>query len=371
MKTKARKRYLDFDDEWNVVERLLPRGWQEKAKELGAVRRLRGVDSVETLLRMLLVHLADGCSLKETSLRAGRLGWGSISAVGLFKRLRAAEKWLAWMAKELCPKNPLRDAGAIAVDATTVMEAGPTGALWRAHWSIDLSTFQCQFFELTDARGGEKLARFPIHPNQLVMGDRAYGTPAGIEHARDHGGHVLIRVSPSSFPVYAGKNGRRLNVMARVSKMKVGEIRAIKTWVQGPAGGWYQGRLVAIKRTKAATEREVYRRLRSLSGSNRRLGPKAMAQAGYVFVWTSLPASEMSPKKALQYYRARWQLELVFKRAKSIMGLGQLPKRSDASSRAWLNGKMLVALLVEKLWQQAERFSPWGYILPRPTKPVA
>src|SRR5438876_552966 len=104
---KARKHYLDLDDEWRVVERLLPEGWQAKAKELGAVRRLRGVDSVDTLLRMLLVHLADGCSLKETVLRAGRLGWGSISAVGLFKRLRAAEKWLAWMARELYPKSPL------------------------------------------------------------------------------------------------------------------------------------------------------------------------------------------------------------------------------------------------------------------------
>ena len=45
------------------------------------------------------------------------------------------------------------------------------------------------------------------------------------------------------------------------------------------------------------------------------------------------------------------------------MGLGQLPKKSDASSRAWLNGKLLVAMLVERLWALAESFSPWGYEL--------
>jgi IS4 transposase len=72
----------------------------------------------------------------------------------------------------------------------------------------------------------------------------------------------------------------------------------------------------------------------------------------------------MGPRQVLQVYRLRWQLELVFKRAKSIMGLGQLPKYSDASSQAWLNGKLLVAMLVEKLWQHAEHFSPWGYDLP-------
>jgi hypothetical protein len=53
------------------------------------------------------------------------------------------------------------------------------------------------------------------------------------------------------------------------------------------------------------------------------------------------------------------------------MGLGLLPKRTDGSSRAWLNGKLFVALLVEKLWRQAEHFSPWGYGDPTAAPPLA
>ena len=45
------------------------------------------------------------------------------------------------------------------------------------------------------------------------------------------------------------------------------------------------------------------------------------------------------------------------------MGLGQLPKRADASAREWLHGKLFVALLVEQLLQTATTFSPWGYTL--------
>ena len=51
-------------------------------------------------------------------------------------------------------------------------------------------------------------------------------------------------------------------------------------------------------------------------------------------------------------------IELAFKRMKSTMGLGQLPKKSDASSRAWLHGKLFLALLVERILDAAESFSP-------------
>jgi IS4 transposase len=66
----------------------------------------------------------------------------------------------------------------------------------------------------------------------------------------------------------------------------------------------------------------------------------------------------------LDWYRLRWQIELVFKRLKSLARLGHLPKYDDQSSRAWLYGKLFVALLTHKLIRQARDFSPWGYQLP-------
>ena len=67
----------------------------------------------------------------------------------------------------------------------------------------------------------------------------------------------------------------------------------------------------------------------------------------------------------------RWQIELAFKRMKSIMGLGHLPKFSEASARAWIHGKLLVALLIERLLDVAEHFSPWGYRLDAKAESVA
>ena len=43
-----------------MVTAMLSAQWQAKAAELGALRRLRGFDSVETMLRVLRIHLDDG-----------------------------------------------------------------------------------------------------------------------------------------------------------------------------------------------------------------------------------------------------------------------------------------------------------------------
>jgi IS4 transposase len=63
----------------------------------------------------------------------------------------------------------------------------------------------------------------------------------------------------------------------------------------------------------------------------------------------------------LQTYRLRWQLELEFKRLKSLIQLGHLKKHDDQAALSWLQGKLLVSLLVARLIAHAERVSPWGY----------
>jgi hypothetical protein len=82
-----------------------------------------------------------------------------------------------------------------------------------------------------------------------------------------------------------------------------------------------------------------------------------------VIVFTTVLQPEMSTAEVLEYYRFRWQIELVFKRFKSILAMGHLPKYDDQSSRAWLYGKLLVALLTQKLAHLGSAISPWGYDL--------
>ena len=90
---------LDGTADWKVVTSFLSEGWEDKARELGALRRCRRFRSAEPLLRTLMIHLADGCSLRETAVRAKYGGVAEISDVALLERLKASGEWLRWMAE--------------------------------------------------------------------------------------------------------------------------------------------------------------------------------------------------------------------------------------------------------------------------------
>jgi IS4 transposase len=88
--------------------------------------------------------------------------------------------------------------------------------------------------------------------------------------------------------------------------------------------------------------------------------------AEYVVVLTSLSPRDVSAIRVLGLYRGRWQIELVFKRLKSLLGVGELAKYDEDSAKAWLQAKLLTALLMERLEREAFLFSPWGYPLLEP-----
>jgi hypothetical protein len=350
-------------EDWDVLKQFLPEGWEQEARRSGALRRARGVDGAETLLRVLLMHLAAGCSLAETAARAQSAGLANLSAVALFKRLQASEEWLRWLAAGqrslLADPLPVTGRRLRAVDATTVSEPGSTGTDWRVHYSINLTTLQCDFFAVSDVHGGETVRRVPIEKGDVILGDRAYSNPAGVAHVVEAGGDVLFRLNWHTLPQYR-EDGRKVNIAASLRSLRVGEIRDISTWIVPPKGDAMPGRLIAVRRSAAAT-RHVLRKMEiQAAKKQKKISARRRQAARYFTVWTSLP-SETGAADVLAFYRSRWQIELSFKRMKSILGLGHLPKKDPASARAWLHGKLLTSLLVERVIQAANAVSPWGY----------
>ena len=361
-------------ENWEILSTFLPEGWAEQARHLGAIRRARCISDPAVVLRVLLIHLATGCSLAETAARASASGLAQISSVGVFKRLRASEAWFRWLAQQMrgAAEMPMVVTGRRlrAVDATSVSEPGSTGTDFKVHYAVNLADLQCDFFQLTDIQaGGETFRRVPVIAGDIMMGDRVYAAPPGVSHVIDAGGDVIVRLNRGSLPLYEPE-GKRMDLLPRLRLLQGREAREYAARAQNTNGNWIPGRLIVLRQSVEATRWAHKRMLRRAQRSRLNVSAEALEFAGYFMVWTTLPEA-VTTAQVLEFYRLRWQIELVFKRMKSILGLGHLPKTDPLSSQAWLEGKLFVGLLIERMIHTAESFSPWGYSLAAPPEPLA
>ncbi len=354
-----------IEHDWDVVTQMLPTQWESKAIELGAVRRLRGFSSIGALLRVLLIHLADGCSLRETAVRAHAGGLAQVSDVALLKRLRGCGAWFQWLVQEMAASMAFQPSADTLlpgrrvrlVDGSTVSEPGATGSTWRVHYALDLRTLSCDEVHVTEANVGETLTHFDIRGGDVIMADRGFANRRGLRHVLHRKGDVVLRANLTNLPLLDA-NEQTLELLPLLRTLAIGQAADWPAWAQD-GQGLMAVRVCAYRKTTAQTlvaqqaiEREARRKKRVVM-------PDTLEGAAYVIVITTL--TEPSADTVMEFYRRRWQIELAFKRLKSLLQLGHLKKTDKEGARAWLQGKLLVACLIEKLIFTADRFSPWGY----------
>lgn len=358
-----------MDEDWPLLLSMMPSGWQELARETQALKGLRQDKDVSVCLRILLLHLACGYSLRETTVRARETQLADLSDVALLKRLRKSKNWLQALCCRLLEEQatltrPVTGLSLRLIDATVVQEPGPTGSTWRIHYSLRWPQLICDHFELTAAQGkgnGESLTHFPVQAGEHLLADRGYSNYASVQHVAAHGAVVTVRLNPQAVClVDVAQKPFALRQKLRSLK-KTNQAGCWPVALTGAAGQTpVVGRLCVLRKSQAAITKARATAIRSANRNGHELQPATLLYAEYVMVFTTAPPS-LTAQQILEIYRLRWQIELVFKRFKQLAQLGHLPKEDEESSKAWLYGKLLVALLTERLIQRAESFSPWGY----------
>ena len=348
----------------------LPPNWESQAKQLGALKRQRKIKSAGELLRLLMIHLADGCSMRETVVRAKQGGLSFISDVALLKRLRASSEWFRWMASELlkrrgveilCP-DWLSGYEVRSVDASVISEPGSTGTDWRLHYSMKLFGLHCDQFLISRQNVGESFVNFQVNEGDLLIGDRAYGRVNGMRYVNDNGGDFLVRLKNKAFKMY-GNDGKDFEFLSKLRRLSCGDIG---DWLIMAGTKKYKEKLTfrmcVIKKSDVEAEKAIKKVLIELKKKQRTIDPETLELHRYIILATSLDRG-VKGYQIMELYRNRWQIEIAFKRLKSIMGLGHLPKVDEVSARAWLHGKLFVALLAQAIVDEGRFFSPWGYPL--------
>ena len=343
------------------IEEYLPQGWAEKARETGAFSRGRVIKSPSDLLALNMLYITGESSFSITAAAMTLTKGVKISKVGVYDRVKNSGEWLRWMASELCktqgamlqkPKF-IGEREVIIPDGSDEPVKGSKRTEYRLHYALDLFNFSNRHMELTTEKAGEKLTRYEIREKDIFVADRIYCTIQGIEHVLGNNGNFVLRFKSKAFHLY-DESGEKIDLLPRLRELKSLENKDVNAFYR-INGAMRSIRIVAMKKdAKAIADCKRKMARKSSKKQEKKATKETLELNEYIVLATSL---DYTNEQILELYRARWQIEMVFRRLKTIFGYGDVPSKRPETARAWFYGKLFLAALCESIMKQAS-FSP-------------
>ena len=348
-----------LEQDWQSVVERLPSDYEAQAAALGAFVRKREVRRASDLLRALLAFVLCVSSFRHLGCWAVLIGLCNISETAWRKRLRRSRLWLLWLLAALLagpslPELPATGQGqgrVLLVDATRLKQPGGTGDDWRLHTAYDLRAGRLVQVSLSDQHGAESLERFVLLPGDVVVADEGYGYRRCVGWVLGQQADVVVRIHPSAFPLL-DEQEQPFDGVAWLKELKEGQHSRLVRFVW--QGHTYQVRLIACALSPEAAARAKAAKRKKASKNQRQLKEDTLFLAGWVLVITSLPAQHWSTQQVLALYRARWQVELVYKRMKQVLRLNHLRGHRPETNEATILA-LLVAWALQELEAQQAR----------------
>jgi hypothetical protein len=359
----------DVLDHWSEVRVHLPADFdlEATARARGAFTRAREVKNVEALLRLALAYGGCGMSLRETCAWAEAAGIASLADPSLLVRLAKAAPWLGDIVTALIADQAKVPAGRWAgyrlrvLDGTSICQPGADRTTWRLHVGYDLATGQVDQLELTDVHGAENLQRLTYAPGDIVLGDRCYARPRDLRPVIDAGADFIVRTGWNSLRLLQ-PDSEPFDLFAALAAQAEQEgevqVRIHEGTTGAPPPEPLILRLVIRRKDPEQAEAEQKRLLKDAKKRGKQPDPRSLEAAKYILILTSLPADTFSTADVLALYRFRWQIELAFKRMKSLAGLAGLPAKKPELAQAWIYARLIVVLIAEQMAGQVPDSPP-------------
>lgn len=346
----------------------LPQGWtwdgvvarlseytelESSARRHGVIVRRRVIKTAQQLLRLMLAYVLSGFSLRSTAAWAEAAGEASFSDVALLKRLRRCGPWLAELVGTVSAQvYPEAACGGsrrvVAVDATAVCSPGGKHKEYRLlHTAYDIGAQRFQTTLMTDRSVAEQLDIGTVAAGEIRLGDRIYGRYRDLAAVTAAGADYVVRLSATALRLESqdGAPFNRAKLCKRAERAGIQDVvLVVRDGAENPP---LKARLIVLPLPpdKAAAARRQMRRNARKWGYQP--SADALVTAGCVMLITSLTAEDWPAERVLSLYRQRWQVELAFKRLKSLLDLEALRAFDSGLVSAWIHAVLLVALLID------------------------
>jgi hypothetical protein len=337
----------------------LPADYEQQARTTGAFVRARDLTCVGDLLRGLLAYVLCAPSFRQLGAWALLIGLANLSHVAWQKHLRKARTFLLWLLCELLAVTPAPCARPLAgvqrivlIDATRLKEPGGSGDDWRVHLGYDLLAGRLLDVKVSDGHTAEGFTLFVVQAGDLLVADRGYCRRKQLAYVLQAGAQVVVRLAVHQVPLL-DQHGQHIDVLAWLKAQGSGQHSCPVAFEH--EGRRFAGRLIACSLPEAAAERARAKERKKASKQQRQLTEETLFLCGWLLLFSSLAVQQWCDEQVLALYRARWQIELVIKRMKQVLGLAQLRGQTALTNEATLLALLLAWALMQSEVQQARQ----------------
>lgn len=307
----------------------------EKLQSKQAIKRKRVIKSYDILVEAVFLYITQSLSFQRLSdLMALKFDVAMSDTAWRKQILKIADDFME--AAEECIQevysqyakerslNILKHKRCYVLDATDFSMEGQNRTVIRLHTQYVLDAVCSNFTSITDEHTAESTTHFPIEEEALYLADRAYGTSRQLNYLNENKADYIIRISPSHIKLFKTEDCReKIDIHKHLSN----ESFSIDCFVKYEKKV-FPIKVIGIMKPEDKHEEAEKKVKRKAQEKQNNLSQKTLDYSKWLFV--AVPkASSYSYNDIVLTYKLRWQIELFFKRMKSLMHFRKI-KRSSA-----------------------------------------
>lgn len=229
-----------------------------------------------------------------------------------------------------------------AADATDVSQEGSQNIVMRIHTQLSLNNHAGVRMRITDNHTAENISLLPIEARSLYLADRAYGKARQLAHLADHQADFIIRITPNRLKLYTDKECRQRIDFSSLLSEPISSFSLHAFFRYG--GHTYPVRVIGEKLPEEK-QNDAEKRVRKKAAKNRcTLRESTILFSKWLIVVSSV-ADLVTDREILMAYCQRWQIELLFKRSKTLLGLKKCLFLRYSTKLPFSNFGVLLSLL--------------------------
>jgi hypothetical protein len=206
-----------------------------------------------------------------------------------------------------------------------------------------------------------------LKKDELLIHDLGYFSQSGVVKIKEKEAFFLSRYYPQTVLYKETKNGewQRFNLLKAL--LNNHQRAATEFCVRYGAKAQVECRLIAKPVCEEVAQRRKRNKRKAAKKKGRTPSTEVLALCHWDLYVTNVPKSFLPTEFVVDVYSIRWQIELVFKAAKSSLGFKLICGKKSARVLCQIYGRLIVLVLTlflggkfrQRMWEQTRRELSW------------